>query len=55
VSGAWTRGVVNAFEALGLDVEALCERIGADLDTFTDTAGRPSRDALGRFWRAALA
>jgi len=55
VSGAWTRGVVNAFEALGLDVEALCERIGADLDSFTDTAGRPSRDALGRFWRAALA
>jgi len=55
VSGAWTRGVVNAFEALGLDVEALCERIGADLDSFTDTAGRPSRDALGRFWRAAFA
>lgn len=55
VSGAWSRGVVNAFEALGLDVEALCERIGADLDIFTDTAGRPPRDALGRFWRAALA
>jgi AraC-like DNA-binding protein len=55
VSGAWTRGVVSAFEALGLDVEALCERIGADLDSFTDTAGRPSRDALGRFWRAAFA
>jgi AraC-like DNA-binding protein len=55
VSGAWARGVVNAFESLGLDVEALCESIGTDLDIFTDTAGRPPRDALGRFWRAALA
>lgn len=55
VSGAWARGVVNAFEGLGLDVEALCGRIGVDLDIFTDTAGRPPRDALGRLWRAALA
>jgi AraC-like DNA-binding protein len=55
VSGAWARGVVNAFEALGLDVESLCESIGADLEIFTDTAGRPPRDALGRFWRAAMA
>ena len=55
VSGAWARGVVNAFEALGLDVEALCDEIGADLAIFTDTSGRPPRDALGRFWRAALA
>jgi AraC-like DNA-binding protein len=55
VSGAWSRGVVNAFEALGLDVEALCESIGAEVEIFTDTAGRPPRDALGRFWRAALA
>ena len=55
VSGAWARGVVNAFESLGLDVEALCDEIGMDLAIFTDTAGRPPRDALGRFWRAALA
>ncbi len=55
VSGAWARGVVNAFEALGLDVEALCDEIGMDLAIFTDTSGRPPRDALGRFWRAALA
>jgi len=55
VSGAWARGVVNAFEALGLDVEALCDGIGADLAIFTDTSGRPPRDALGRFWRAAFA
>lgn len=55
MSGAWARGVVNAFESLGLDVEALCERIGTDLGIFTDTAGRPPRDALGQFWRAALA
>ncbi|MGB5703008.1 MAG: AraC family transcriptional regulator ligand-binding domain-containing protein [Polyangiales bacterium] len=47
--------MVNAFESLGLDVEALCETIGADLEIFTDTAGRPPRDALGRFWRAAMA
>ena len=46
---------MNAFEALGLDVEGLCEQIGADLAIFTDTSGRPPRDALGRFWRAALA
>ena len=55
MSGAWARGVVNAFEALGLDVEALCDEIGVDLAIFTDTSGRPPRDALGRFWRAALA
>lgn len=55
MSGAWARGVVNAFEALGLDVEALCETIGVDLDIFTDTSGRPPRDALGHFWRAAMA
>ena len=55
VSGAWARGVVNAFEALGLDAEALCEQIGADLAIFTDTSSRPPRDSLGRFWRAALA
>ena len=54
VSGAWTRGVVSAFESLGLDVEALADEIGVDLEIFTDTAGRPPRDALGRFWRAAL-
>ena len=46
--------MVTAFEALGLDVEALCERIGADLEIFTDTSSRPPRDALGRFWRAAM-
>ncbi len=55
MSGAWARGVVNAFEALGLDVETLCDEIGADLAIFTDTSGRPPRDALGRLWRAALA
>jgi len=54
VSGAWARGVVNAFESLGLDVQALCEQIGADLSIFTDPSGRPPRDALGRFWRAAM-
>ncbi|MFW2387759.1 MAG: AraC family transcriptional regulator ligand-binding domain-containing protein [Polyangiales bacterium] len=55
MSGAWARGVVNAFEALGLDPEALCEQIGADLEIFTDTSGRPPRDELGRFWRAGMA
>ena len=55
VSGAWTRGVIHSFRALGLDVEALCEEVGTDITIFTDTNGRPPRDALGRFWRAALA
>ncbi|MDH4281598.1 MAG: AraC family transcriptional regulator [Myxococcales bacterium] len=55
VSGAWTRGVVYAFRRLGLDVEALCKDIGVDLEVFTDTAGRPPRDSLGRLWRAGLA
>lgn len=54
VSGAWARGVANTFEALGLDVPALCDEIGADLAIFTDASGRPPRDTLGRFWRAAL-
>ena len=55
VSGAWARGVVNAFRALGLNVEELCDEIGVDLGVFMDTSGRPPRDALGRLWRAALA
>lgn len=46
---------MTAFESLGLDVEALCEGIGADLRIFTDTSNRPPRDSLGRFWRAAMA
>jgi AraC-like DNA-binding protein len=54
VSGAWARGVVNSFRALGLDVEALCEEAGTNIDVFMDTNDRPPRDALGRFWRAAL-
>jgi len=54
VSGAWTRGVVSSFRRLGLDVEALCEEIGFDLELFTDPNGRPPRDATGRLWRAAL-
>lgn len=55
ISGTWSRGVVNAFRRLGLDVEALSEQIGFRLQTFTDTSGRPPRDALGRLWRAAMA
>ena len=54
VTGAWSRGVVNSFRAIGLDVEALCAEVGTDIDIFMDTNGRPPRDALGRFWRAAL-
>jgi AraC-like DNA-binding protein len=38
-----------------LDVEALCEQVGTNLDIFMDTNYRPPRDELGRFWRAALA
>jgi AraC-like DNA-binding protein len=55
VSGAWARGVVNSFRAIGLEVEALCDEVGTDIAVFMDTNGRPPRDALGRFWRAALA
>jgi AraC-like DNA-binding protein len=55
VSGVWTRGVVNALRRLGLDVQALCDEIGVDLEVFMDTTGRPPRDASGRLWRAALA
>jgi len=55
VSGAWARGVVNSFRALGLDVEALCDEVGTNIDIFMDTNNRSPRDALGRFWRAALA
>ena len=55
VSGAWARGVVNSFRALGLDVEALCDEVGTHIDIFMDTNSGPPRDALGRFWRAALA
>jgi AraC-like DNA-binding protein len=55
VSGAWTRGLVNALGRLGLDVQALCDEIGVDLEVLTDPTGRPPRDSSGRLWRAALA
>jgi hypothetical protein len=55
VSGVWTRGLVNALRRLGLDVRALCDGVGVDLEVFMDTTGRPPRDASGRLWRAALA
>ncbi|MEM7136416.1 MAG: AraC family transcriptional regulator ligand-binding domain-containing protein [Myxococcota bacterium] len=54
VSGAWTRGQVQAFRRLGIDAEALCESIGVDIEVFLDASGRPPRDASGRLWRAAL-
>ncbi|MGB8329769.1 MAG: AraC family transcriptional regulator ligand-binding domain-containing protein [Polyangiales bacterium] len=54
VSGAWTRGVVGAFCRLGLDIDRLCAQIGVAPEVFTDTSGRPPRDASGRLWRAAL-
>ncbi len=54
VSGAWTRGVVNALRQLDLDVEALCAEVGVPLEVFMDTDSRPPRDASGRLWRAAL-
>jgi AraC-like DNA-binding protein len=55
VTGAWARGVVGSFRQLGLDVDALCDEVGTDIAVFMDANGRPPRDALGRFWRAALA
>lgn len=55
MSGAWTRGVVNAFRRLGLDVEALCQQVSTPVEVFTDPTGRPRRDDAGRLWRAALA
>lgn len=54
VSGAWTRGLVKAFRKCGIDVDALCDTIGVDIDVFMDATGRPPRDASGRLWRAAL-
>ncbi len=54
MSGAWTRGVVNAFRRLGLDVDALCQQVGTPVEVFTDPTGRPKRDDAGRLWRAAL-
>lgn len=45
--------MVNSFRQLGLDVGALCEEVGVPLDVFTDTDGRPPRDASGKLWRAA--
>lgn len=54
VSGAWTRGLVRAFHKIGLDVDALCESVGLDIEVLMDPTGRPPRDLAGRLWRAAL-
>ncbi len=42
VTGAWSRGVVHSFRAIGLDVEALCAEVGADIDIFMDENSEPS-------------
>ncbi len=55
MSGAWTRGVVTAFQRLGLDVEGLCRQVGTPITAFSDPTGRLRRDDVGRLWRAALA
>lgn len=54
VSGAWMRGVVHAFEELGLDVRQLCASIDFEFEFFMDPANRLPRDSGGRLWRAAL-
>lgn len=53
LSGAWTRMVLEAFETVGLDTEALCEQAGVDRDLLTDQQARFPRDTAGELWRAA--
>lgn len=53
LSGAWTRLVVEAFDKLELDTEALCRRAGMERSAMTDLSARIPRDAVGRLWRAA--
>ncbi|MEM7136304.1 MAG: AraC family transcriptional regulator ligand-binding domain-containing protein [Myxococcota bacterium] len=55
LSGAWTRFVLEAFGAVGLDTEALCREVGEDQATLTDPTVRVPRDTAGRLWRAAVA
>jgi len=53
ISGAWTRLVLEAFETVGLDTEALCLQAGVDRELLTDPQARFPRDTAGELWRAA--
>ncbi|MEM7436461.1 MAG: AraC family transcriptional regulator ligand-binding domain-containing protein [Myxococcota bacterium] len=53
LSGAWTRLLIEAFDKLGMDTEALCAETGISRATMIDPAARIPRDAAGRLWRAA--
>lgn len=55
LSGAWTRLVIEAFDAIGLDSDALCAEVGMDRAVLTDPTTRYPRDVVGRLWRAAAA
>ena len=54
LSGAWTRGVLNAFERLDIDTAGVCRHAGLDEQQLRDPEARLPRDSAGRLWRAAL-
>ena len=54
LSGAWTRGVLNAFERLDIDTTQVCRHAGLDEDQLRDPEARLPRDSAGKLWRAAL-
>ncbi len=54
LSAAWARGLVEAFEARGLDIASLSQKLGVPPHIWRDPAARLPRDLLGRLWREAL-
>jgi AraC-like DNA-binding protein len=53
-SSAWVRGVVEMFEAEGLDTAALFREAGLDIAVLGDPAGRFSIDDVSLLWELAV-
>ena len=54
-SSAWVRGVVEMFDAEGVDVQALFRDARLDIDVLLEPAGRFSIDDVSALWEMAVA
>lgn len=53
LAGAWTQFVLRGLEQCGLDVRAICQRVGLPYAQLDDPDARVPRDAAGMVWREA--
>lgn len=54
LSGTWARGVLLAFEHVGLCAEDVCKRAGLQYEAVIEPTARIALPEIDRIWRAAL-